>query len=217
MKLVCISDTHQSHSGVDVPECDVLVCSGDVTIQGYKYELINFLKWFEKQPAKHKIFICGNHDFIFEKDPVTAQEIVEGFDVIYLQETSVTVEGYKFYGTPVTPWFHDWAFNADEQELRRTASLVPDDTDVLLTHGPPADVLDRVLRPPGHRVGCYYMRERIRAVKPLVHAFGHIHEDYGVVVEDGTVFVNASSCNLRYNPINPPVVLELEGRTVKEL
>jgi Icc-related predicted phosphoesterase len=217
MKLVCISDTHQSHKGVTIPPCDILVCSGDVTIRGHKHEVISFLNWFTTQPAKHKVFIAGNHDFIFQEQPEVIKKLVEGYDVIYLEESSVTLMGYKIYGTPWTPEFHAWAFNGDEQQCRLTASLIPLDTDILLSHGPPADILDSVLRPPGKRVGCYYMRERLREVKPLVHAFGHIHEDYGVHVEDGTVFVNASSCNLRYEPINYPVVFKLEGRIVTEL
>jgi len=217
VRLVCISDTHQRHKMVDIPPCDILVCSGDITVQGYKYELNSFLNWFTIQPAKHKVFICGNHDFIFEKDPQTARKIVKGYNVTYLQESSVTLMGYKIYGTPWTPWFYNWAFNGDEKRCRITANLIPDDTDVFLSHGPPAGILDNVLRPPGKHAGCYYMRERLRKVKPLVNVFGHIHEGYGVHVEDGTTFVNASSCNLRYDPINPPVVLELEGRTVTKL
>ncbi|HNC99840.1 MAG TPA: metallophosphoesterase, partial [Myxococcota bacterium] len=112
------------------------------------------------------------------------------------------------WGSPWQPRFFDWAFNLDRGEpLRRVWQKIPDGIDILVTHGPPKGILDRVQR--GGEVGCEELREALRRVRPRLHVFGHIHEAYGQLHLDGTHFVNAASCNLDYRPVNPPVVVEL--------
>jgi Icc-related predicted phosphoesterase len=51
---------------------------------------------------------------------------------------------------------------------------------------------------------------RISEINPLVNVFGHIHEGYGVELGDKTLFVNASICNLKYQPINKPIIIDLQ-------
>jgi Icc-related predicted phosphoesterase len=84
---------------------------------------------------------------------------------------------------------------------------IPETTDVLLTHGPPMGILDRTSR--GERVGCEALREAVARVRPRLHVFGHIHEAYGTHEEAGTLFVNPSTCTLRYRPTQAPIVVEL--------
>mmetsp|Transcript_978 Transcript_978/g.4165 ORF Transcript_978/g.4165 Transcript_978/m.4165 type:complete len:174 (-) Transcript_978:1794-2315(-) len=138
--------------------------------------------------------------------------------VEYLRDSSIDVEGYHIYGSPWSPVFHDWAFN-----LRRGAECaeawekIPQQTDVLITHGPPLGIGDHCR---SHlRAGCVdLLREVLGRVKPLVHMFGHIHEDPGIFecCSSQTRFVNASTCTLRYRPANPPVVFDLPRRARRE-
>lgn len=62
MKIVAISDTHQLHDKVVIPDGDVLVHAGDFTNQGTDGALIKFLTWFSSQPHPYKVFIAGNHE-----------------------------------------------------------------------------------------------------------------------------------------------------------
>jgi Icc-related predicted phosphoesterase len=138
-------------------------------------------------------------------------------DFHYLQDSEVEVEGLKVYGSPWTPWFHDWAFNAQRgEDIKGLWDNIPGDTDILVTHGPPLGHGDRVLYPPGQRVGCEDLLNRVKEIKPRLHVFGHIHEDSGkwdrYWDKKGTsltTFVNASSCDLSYKADNPPIVVDI--------
>jgi Icc-related predicted phosphoesterase len=140
-------------------------------------------------------------------------------DVTYLEDSFITIESpefsrpIKFYGSPWQPWFYDWAFNLPRmgEELQKKWSLIPDDTDVLITHGPPNGYGDLVnnFRQPNTNVGCECLMSRIGEIKPLVSVFGHIHEGYGSEYGDKTLFVNASTCTSGYKPINKPIVVDL--------
>jgi Icc-related predicted phosphoesterase len=121
----------------------------------------------------------------------------------------------------------NWAFNFPEHD-RETCTIaavkyeaIPEDTDVLVSHGPPYMMLDKVdhyspknIR--GLHVGCPALAKRVDVIKPLLHVFGHIHNSYGKVVTDQTTFVNASICNENYKPLNKPWVIEIEKRSVAD-
>ena len=195
---------------VVVPECDMLLCAGDISYRGKEKNIRKFLQWFQSTPAKYKIFIAGNHDFLFEKNPEQAQVILNDYpDIIYLENSSVTIEGLKIWGSPWTPEFYNWAFNAFPKKIRSIWSQIPDDTDILITHGPPRRILDKTYWREEH-VGCPWLMKNVQRIKPKLHVFGHIHEGYGMVEKDGTIFVNASSCTLQYKPTNKPIEVELE-------
>ena len=49
-------------------------------------------------------------------------------------------------------------------------------------------------------------------VRPRFHVFGHIHEGYGVSSDGVTTYINASSCNYNYRPLNPPVIFDIPSR-----
>lgn len=204
--LVTISDTHALHDSIDVPEGDVLIHAGDLTNHGSLEDVVRFSEWLATLPHRHKLVIAGNHDFCFERDPEAARGALEG--CIYLEDETVTLEGVRFYGSPWQPWFYDWAFNLRRgPEIRERWDLIPDDTDVLITHGPPAGYGDRTAR--GERVGCEDLLDAIARVRPILHVCGHIHEGYGLTSDGQTTFINASSCNLAYRPVQPPIVFEL--------
>lgn len=212
MRLVCISDTHSLEWKMtsEVPDGDILLHAGDIMNSGYdSTNIIDFCRWYSAFPHKHKIFIAGNHDRMFERNPELARGIVSNYpNITYLQDESVTVEGLKIYGSPWQPEFCNWAFNLDRgADLKRVWDKIPEDTDVLITHGPPMGILDLVQYDKIH-VGCEELLPRIKKIKPMLHLFGHIHETYGVFVEDETTYVNASICTLRYDPINKPIVFD---------
>lgn len=224
MKIVCISDTHNKHKQLEMPEGDILLHAGDFTSLGHRHEIIAFNNWLGSLDYKHKVVIAGNHDHMFcgdgklqprfvmygvKQDPQEAESLLT--NCVYLNQTSVEIEGLKIYGEPRQPWFHSWAFNIDRGKMQRECwDKVPADIDILLTHGPPLGAGDRVTYPPGERVGCQKQREMIYDHKTLkLVVCGHIHEDYGVYDINGKTIVNASNCTLQYDPINPPVVIEL--------
>ncbi len=206
MRIVCISDTHGAHEAMRVPEGDVLLHAGDLTNMGKVPEIIAFNKWLGSLPHPHKIVVAGNHDFLFERQPETAEALIT--NAIYLKNSAVEVAGLRVWGSPVTPWFHDWAFNRRRgADIRRYWEMIPAGTDILVTHGPPHGLLDKTFT--GEQVGCRDLLEFVWRVKPKIHLFGHIHEGYGQLETDGTTFVNASIMDLNYKPVHQPVVIDL--------
>ncbi len=207
MKIVCISDTHNYYP--EVPDGDVLVHAGDITMVGKYSRLREFNDWLGTLPHKHKLIIAGNHDLSFEDDTEKAESIIT--NGTYLCDKDVVIDGVKFWGSPWQPWFNDWAFNVPRgsNSLKAVWDKIPDDTDVLITHGPPYGILDRTLE--GDLVGCDLLLARVKEVKPKFHIFGHIHEEYGVTVRDGTTFINASIMNREYKPGNSAIVAGIEN------
>lgn len=236
MKIVAISDTHTKHKKLrhvgGIPECDVLVHAGDFSWTGKFWEVRNFLDWFIKQPAKHKIIIAGNHeeplDVTHPKHDATIASLPKlpayrEHGVHYLENSSIVIDGVKFYGTPWTPWFHDWGFNGIEgsdapfrrHEGRMLVDVygdIPADTNVLICHGPPYDILDMASR--DDRCGSVEMRKLLESDKLAqlkLYLCGHIHEARGHDMACGGVnFCNVSSLGADYETVLPPVVIELD-------
>lgn len=211
MKIVCISDTHLRHRSypIDVPECDLLIHSGDALSQGTEAELRQFAPWFDGLKAQNKIFVAGNHDWIFEKDNALARKLLPK-DVIYLQDEQVEVDGLKIYGSPWQPEFCEWAFNLVRGwPLRKKWEAVPAGIDILVTHGPPMGILDFSHFGNEH-VGCADLRQELCRIKPKLHCFGHIHGAYGTSRWAQTLFVNAALCDESYVANHPPVIVEME-------
>lgn len=205
VRIVCISDTHTLHDRLVVPDGDVLVHTGDLSRRGTEREIRAFDLWLGTLPHRHKLVVAGNHDFGFQDASGSTGWLVHGR---YLQDVAVTIDGVRFYGSPWQPWFHDWAFNLPRGEpLAAVWARIPADTDVLLTHSPPHGILDATVY--GEHVGCEELADAVARLRPRLHVFGHIHEGYGELVREGTRFVNASSCNVRYQPVNAPIVVDL--------
>ena len=209
MTFVAISDTHNMHTPLILPEGDVLIHAGDVTKQGSEAQVYHFLDWFSAQPHRHKVFIAGNHDFYFEREnPDKIAKMIPD-NIVYLNDSGVTIEGVKIWGSPIQPWFYDWAFNRKRgSEICKHWDLIPNDTDVLITHGPAYYRLDSVVSGGSH-VGCMDLLTAIRRVRPKFHICGHIHEAYGTVKEGITTYINASVLNEKYELVNKPIVFEV--------
>ncbi len=111
----------------------------------------------------------------------------------------MTIDGVRFYGSPWQPWFYDWAFNLERgPEIRAKWDLIPEGIDVLITHGPPYGIGDLIAR--SDNAGCQDLLEVVEKIKPKVHVFGHIHEDYGITSNGVTTYINASSCGQLCQP-----------------
>lgn len=208
MRLVCLSDTHGLHDQVEVPEGDLLLHAGDFCNFGTRGEAKQFLKWLAGLPHPHKVFIAGNHDRPFDRHRRYVNMWVK--HVTYLFDQSITVAGWKIYGSPwlsCSPEFQHRAFALEQQHLRAVWSKIPEDTDILLTHCPPAGTLDGT-----SGAGCEELALRVHQLDLGLHLFGHAHAGYGRVDLGGTTFLNAAICDPEYVPSRAPVVLDLPDR-----
>lgn len=220
MKITFISDTHNKHKHLTskvynniLGSGDVLVHAGDCTSMGKSHEIKNFLDWFSNTDFTHKIFIAGNHDWGFELHNDIAPEYKEK-GVHYLFDSEVVIDGVKFYGSPWQPEFYNWAFNLPRGEkLAEKWALIPNDTDVLITHGPAHGMLDWL--PSGSQVGCQDLYYKIMEIQPKIHVCGHIHCAYGQKYFNGIEFLNASVLDEQYQHHNKPISLEFDNKEKK--
>lgn len=226
LEITMISDMHMNFP-LNLPGGDILIIAGDSTYRGLEDELRKFNKWMGKQDYSHIVVIAGNHDFMFERDPSRARSLIDHADH-YLNDSEVTIEGIRIWGSPITPWFHNWAFNRFPAEISKHWGLIPDGVDIIVTHGPPHGIGDDVNNtekrkllyqkdpfhhyPPGNpnHQGCPILMQQVLRIKPKIHLFGHIHEGYGIVEQDGIKFINASRMDEHYNPINAPIHLKFK-------
>lgn len=225
--ITFLSDTHNRHDEIETGSGDILIHSGDATGMGYECEIRDFAEWFAKQDYEHKVFTPGNHDWGFEKEPAKYREMFKELGIHLLIDESVTLEGIKIYGSPVTPWFLNWAFNRARNGAEAALhnidyifphwDMVPMDTDILITHGPPYMILDELQYvngdPKGQFVGCEDLAKRIAEVKPKVHAFGHVHCGNGMLEQDGTLYINAANLDECYSySYEPFSILYKDGK-----
>eukprot|EP00008_Paramoeba_atlantica_P011606 CAMPEP_0201481250 /NCGR_PEP_ID=MMETSP0151_2-20130828/5537_1 /ASSEMBLY_ACC=CAM_ASM_000257 /TAXON_ID=200890 /ORGANISM="Paramoeba atlantica, Strain 621/1 / CCAP 1560/9" /LENGTH=302 /DNA_ID=CAMNT_0047863349 /DNA_START=62 /DNA_END=970 /DNA_ORIENTATION=- len=227
IRVVVLSDTHTFENYLPKLEADVLIHGGDFSSTGKPEEVKHFAEWLGSlDHIPHKVVIAGNHELTFDselypkelykryhKQPFDCKQVRGYLDgkCIYLENSAVSVHGIRIYGTPVTPWFHDWGFNEDRGEpIMKYWRRIPNDLDILLTHGPPLGHGDFCTS--GNYSGCAGLLRVIQQrVKPLLHIFGHVHEGYGVTTDGETFFVNGSNCNVRYNrhQLNPPIYFDI--------
>lgn len=215
MKICIISDTHSYHRDIIMPEADMLICAGDLSFRGEMNIIEDFSNWMKGLPYKHKITIFGNHETGTEygkkRDP--ALRMIRDAGIHYLENSKVVINGLKIFGSPVTPTFFNWEYNVDRgAPIAKVWANIPDDTDILITHGPPLGILDEA--PRGvmgyENVGCEDLLKRVLELKQLkAHCFGHIHNGYGLKTEHGIQFVNASICTENYKPTNLPIVIDI--------
>ena len=206
-ELILISDTHCLHKDLHLPAGDILIHAGDFSSRGREHEIVDFLNWFSSQPHQYKILIAGNHDFLAERNPKAFRSLIPK-NVIYLEDSGTEIQGIKFWGSPITPWFYDWAFNRRRgAEIKSYWDLIPNDTEVLITHGPPFGFGDLTFHQ--DQVGCRDLLEAVKAIKPKLHIFGHIHEAYEISKTDNIIFVNASNTNLQYQLVNPAIKISI--------
>lgn len=215
MRVVCFSDTHGHHSKLkDVPDGDILIFAGDYTYDQRDEikQLSRFNKWLGTLPHKHKIMIAGNHDWLFEREHYLATGIVT--NAIYLNDSSTTIGKLKVWGSPVTPAFNNWAFNRQRgSEIKRHWNMIPDDTNILVTHGPSRGVLDWDAR---KHLGCDDLAATLCKLHNLkLHVFGHIHSGHGQENNGGVQYVNGACGYWWHHQWNQPIVVDIDDASVR--
>jgi len=203
MIIDCISDLHGFYP--DLEGGDLLIVAGDLTARNTDIQHAEYCYWQYYLPYKKIIFIAGNHDgYIEKRSDLYIDSCDRTAKVAYLQDFGCEFEGLKIWGSPWTPTFYDWHFMKDRgSSIKEKWNLIPDDTDILITHGPPFGVLDQV---DDKFCGCEELREAIFRIKPKLHVFGHIHSQGGKKMDlASTICVNASIMDEEYNPVNKPV------------
>lgn len=220
--ITCISDLHGFFP--ELPGGDLLIVAGDLTARDAPSEYNEFARWMRRLNYKKRIVIAGNHDnWIIESANLGILESSEIGEFEYLCDSGTTFDGLKIWGSPWTQKFADMnpscmAFTCDtEEELAEKWALIPEDVDILITHGPPIGILDQITYWHGgiKHVGSESLHELLykEKIKPKLHVFGHIHEGYGKVDYLMDIphakFINASHVNEQYKPVNKPIRIEI--------
>jgi Icc-related predicted phosphoesterase len=188
LKIWHIGDTHTYHNLLKIPEgIDMVIFSGDCSNPRDPYnnepEVRDFIDWFSELPIKHKIFVAGNHDSSIEKGLV----IKEDFNwkgIQYLENTHITIEGIKIFGSPHTPQFGQWSFMKERPKLDRIwRKAIDDDSDIIVVHGPPKGMLDLSYDRANNLENCgdKSLMNKVLVVKPKLMLFGHIHDNKDII------------------------------------
>jgi hypothetical protein len=227
MRLTILSDTHTRHGLIpltDLPGGDILIHAGDIMNSGYnKNDIHDFCTWFSNiKGYNDKFFIAGNHDRLFELEPEVVKGYLKDYPMIdYLEDEQVTMyfdgpngdhteDNIRIYGSPWQPEFYSWAFNLPKNGIQLAGKweAIPDNTDILITHGPAFGTLDTVVGRPWDALGCELLAQRIERLRPKIHICGHIHSGYGYVFKDGTHFFNASVLDESYEYTQKPMTFD---------
>ncbi|KIY62351.1 Metallo-dependent phosphatase [Cylindrobasidium torrendii FP15055 ss-10] len=213
-RFVCISDTHSRNTYI-IPDGDVLIHAGDLTGYGMASEVYDVMNWIKSQMHEIKLVIAGNHDLTLDRhcDEVDgwpeyiadceklhvwlAEGSVREAGLVYLENESTTIQlasgkAWRVYGTPISPMHkYKGAFQYAEGKAEEMYAGVPDDVEILLTHGPPYGTLDKTKK--GKLAGCEALAKKMEVLTACrLHVFGHIHEAWGAKNVDGRVAVNAA-------------------------
>lgn len=217
MKIVLISDCHNTKFNLGLRgDEEIIIHAGDMTQMGSPRQVKSFIEWFSSLPVKHKITIAGNHDFCLDRGEghrypnefgITVHEDFCIHDIIYLQDSSIIIDGIEIFGSPWSPEFGNWAFNQRRgQPAKERWDRIPLTSDIVVTHTPVAYHLDRTVH--GDNVGCYELYDRLTSMdKKILHVCGHIHEGYGIKkINEKLVTVNASVLDEDYRLKHRPIV-----------
>jgi Icc-related predicted phosphoesterase len=213
MRAVIISDTHEKHRQIFLPEGDILIHCGDWTFTGAFNKVADFIHWMKEQDFKYKCIIAGNHELSLDHRSSSRNMIlnlIKESGIIYLEDSLIEIEGIKFYGAPWQPEFHSWAFNLPRGfPLANKWKQIPNDVNVLITHGPPYGILDDTTD--NGSQGCEELAKRVKQLPNLkLHCFGHLHHSGGKIEEHNNIkFVNAAVCTDAYKPTNLPVIIDI--------
>lgn len=223
MIIDCISDLH-GYQPI-LRGGDLLIIAGDMTARDRPKEWVDFYTWLKKQSYDQIVYVAGNHDGLLESScsdedsrGIGIQDEFPPCNCEYLRDNCFIYKDLKIYGMPWTPMFCNWHFMKDREGMREMVSKIPEDVDILITHGPSYGILDQCpdfFEPDQLKHGgCYELYKKLKSLKQLkLHVFGHIHEGYGVH-QDDYLSINASIMDGNYNPTNKPIRVILEGTQV---
>lgn len=207
MKLTIISDTHGLHRKLPHLSGEILIHCGDMfnLARSSENDIAEIDEWFGEQDFDLIVCIGGNQDRILQK---RLEFTLNPFkNAIYLQDQTHSYCGVQFYGAPWTPDLPSHAFYQEAQMLKVKWSMIPSATDILITHTPPAGMLDISSR--GKKLGCTYLANELDRISPKVHCFGHVHASGGSKERKQIRYVNAASVNSQFELVRAPYVMYL--------
>ena len=230
MRIVAVSDTHTQQDRLGrLPPGDLLIHAGDFFFNGMDgagdASVRGVGRWLSQQCSTARIFIAGNHDMpLQDLGAARVRSIVPG----YMEDERVVCEGLRIYGSPLSrPYKHGGETERGDRlgsnncfqkdSFDRIAGIPDADIDILITHGAPWGMCDEI---DGRHVGCPVLMRKVRALRPRLHIFGHVHRQGAqrMVIDRDTVFVNA--CNLHdFAPCDggtlyPPIVMDIARKGV---
>lgn len=208
MKIWHVSDTHCKQDQLVIPVgIDTVVHSGDASNQRDPFlneaELHRFIDWLADLPIKNRVFVAGNHDTSLEKGLITA-DYIRSRGIVYLNNEDIIIDGLKFWGSPFTTAYGDWAFMKARHKICRVWETIPDDTDILVTHGPPYNILDSTYNSDNkiELCGDTSLMKRIMKLNLKLMCFGHIHSTHDIrnagtrtISGSSTIYSNGSCCD----------------------
>lgn len=222
MQVVALSDTHLTHSQLEVPDGDLFLFAGDFESTSIS-RLRAQLDWLQQLPHKYKVFIAGNHDFIFQTTAINlifteysvhkplAQSLLQASapGLYYLENSGVIINKKLIWGTPNTPSFGSWAFMESEAKLGRRFQQMPQKLDILISHGPPYGILDKTET--GIHAGSSALLEASNLREIKHHLFGHIHPHYEVREQhsESRSWYNVGVTDDQLNVIHKPTIFKL--------
>lgn len=227
MRIWFISDTHMMHQQLTVPKGIDMIChcgdfSNSADTQINFVETLKFLEWFESLDVEYKILGAGNHDTFSEKNYYNFNYMCKSAKIIPLIHKDIEIEGLKIFATPYTPRYgRDWAYNLDRgTKLERKWNQIPDDIDILMSHGPCKGILDWCWDKDNRKIpvqaGSKTLLNAVRRIEPKIFCAGHIHQDkifknYGVFDDGGpTKFINAACWDFSKDHLLPGQVIEIK-------
>lgn len=217
MLVHIISDTHCRHEELKIPDVDMVIhcgdCSNSFESRHNIYEVHNFMSWFDALDVKHKIYVPGNHDCSLERNLLNLNEY-KTIKFLIHQETEI--EGLRIFGSPFTPSFGNWSYMRNRNKLGELWKQIPDDIQIVATHGPVNGILDLAYDFNTNEIvqtGCSSLYKRIVNSSIKYHFCGHIHSgkklhNNGILKHKGKTFVNAACLNHETGEI-------LQGHTIQ--
>jgi Icc-related predicted phosphoesterase len=211
ISITVISDTHCRHGELRLPPGDLLIHCGDMFELGDKNtrRIAEMDDWFGRQRFERILCTGGNHDLDIEAALVERAQPFR--NASFLNDETVEFRGLKIHGAP---WVNDLpghAFHKDHDALAEAWATVPAGPDILVTHTPPAGILDTSSR--GRSYGCPALAGEIGRIAPRAHCFGHVHASRGHWKIDDTLFINASIIQTSSGAVRPPITFVLSPRT----
>jgi predicted phosphohydrolase len=194
------------HREREVPRGDILIHAGDFSMFSRSpHAIADFNTWLGELPHRHRIIIPGNHEYFLEADP-SRRSLLRNATVLLNEGTEI--DGLRIWGSPVTPLYGGAFGLSSAQDRRRVYARIPEDTDVLITHGPPFGILDSG-PDPGLHSGCCELFDAVMRVGPKLHVFGHVHGGHGIFQTAHTTFVNAALLGIHGDLDKSPLVFQM--------
>lgn len=184
-----MADSHEWHRHLEIPQCDLLLHAGDASYLSLKSSAIDdFDAWLGEVPARHVIFVPGNHDRFAIPGNLRKRKLR---NARILTNHLAEIMGLRIWGSSLMPLDGTAVDDPSAEERRRIYAQIPEKVDILITHYPPYGVLDSTDGDQSH-AGCRELLKAIKCVKPRVHIFGHVHGARGMVESEHTTFINAT-------------------------